>query len=161
MSESRSRVRIPLQVSRGCVVASIQVDLSEAVLRTFRQDLLELIHSTGSSGVILDVSGVEIMDADDFDAIRRSMAMAELMGARCIVSGLRPGVVSALIDLDVDSEGVDAVLNLDEAFRRMDEMLGRVEVDQDTDETEAGEIEEEPADIDGDATLDDSNTDSL
>jgi rsbT antagonist protein RsbS len=161
MRESRSQVRIPLQVSRGCVVASIQVDLTEAVLRTFRQDLLELIHSSGSSGVILDVSGVEIMDADDFDAVRRSMAMAELMGARCIVSGLRPGVVSALIDLDVDSEGVDAVLNLDEAFRRMDEMLGRVEVGQDTDETEAGEIEEAPADIDGDSTLDDSNTDSF
>ena len=47
--------------------------------------------------------------------------MAELMGARCLLAGLRPGVVSALLEIGVDARGVEAVLNLDEAFRVMDE----------------------------------------
>jgi rsbT antagonist protein RsbS len=116
--------RIPLQVSRDCVVASIQVDLSEAVLRQFRTDLLGMLHSSGASGVILDVSGVEIMDREDYEALRRTMAMARLMGARCILAGLRPGVVSSLVELDVDLEEIEAALNLDEALRLVEEAGG-------------------------------------
>ena len=68
--------KIPLQVSSNCVVASIQIDLTEEVLRQFRNDLLERLQSSEAAGVILDVSGVDIMDADDFNALRRTMFMA-------------------------------------------------------------------------------------
>jgi rsbT antagonist protein RsbS len=119
--------RIPLQLSRGCVVASIQVDLSDEVLADFKDGMLRLLHQSGARGVILDVSGVELMDLEDFDALRRAMSMAELMGARCLLAGLRPGVVSALVDIGVDARGVEAVLNLDEAFRVMDERMEPLE----------------------------------
>ena len=104
--------RIPLQVVRGCVVASIQIDLTPEVLRQFRMDLLERVQESGAKGVILDVSGVDILDLDDFNALRETINMAEIMGARPILSGLNPGVVSALIDLGVDPEGLNTVLNL-------------------------------------------------
>ena len=121
MSAAEGFGRIPLQLSRGCVVASIQVDLSDEVLADFKEEMLRLLHQSGARGVILDVSGVELMDLEDFDALRRAMSMAELMGARCLLAGLRPGVVSALVDIGVDARGVEAVLNLDEAFRLLDE----------------------------------------
>jgi rsbT antagonist protein RsbS len=114
--------RIPLQVSRQCVVASIQLDLTAEVLRQFRADLLGLLHDSGCSGVILDVSGVQIMDFEDFEALRRTMAMAALMGAQTIVSGLRAGVVSSLVELGADTEDIVATLDLDDAFRVMDEL---------------------------------------
>ncbi len=112
--------RIPLQVARGCVVASIQIDLDAEVLRQFRIDLLECVQKSRANGVILDVSGIDILDLDDFNGLRSTMEMAEVLGARSILSGLNPGMVSALIDLGVDSEGVNAVLNLDDAFRLLD-----------------------------------------
>ena len=112
--------RIPLQVTRGCVVASIQFDLDPEVLRQFRIDLLERVQKSRANGVILDVSGIDILDLDDFNGLRSTMEMAEIMGARPILSGLKPGVVSALIDLGADPEGVNAVLNLDDAFRLLD-----------------------------------------
>ena len=112
--------RIPLQEVRGCVVASIQIDLDPEVLRQFRNDLLECVQKTQANGVILDVSGLEILDLDDFKELRSTMEMAEVMGARTIISGLKPGVVSALIDLGVEPEGVSAVLNLDDAFQLLD-----------------------------------------
>ena len=114
--------RIPLQVARGCVVASIQIDLNPEVLRQFRIDLLECVQQSGANGVILDVSGIDILDLDEFNGLRSTMEMAGVMGARPILSGLKPGVVSALIDLGADPEGVKAVLNLDDAFRLMDEI---------------------------------------
>lgn len=117
-----SVARIPLQVSRQCVVASIQTDLTAEVLQQFRADLLELLHDSDCSGVILDVSGVQIMDFEDFEALRRTMAMAGLMGARTVVSGLRAGVVSALVELGAETEDIVAALDLDDAFRVMDEL---------------------------------------
>ena len=118
---SGSIPRIPIQVSRDCVVASIQIDLSEDVLRQFRADFLEMIRESEASNVILDVSGVEVMDGEDFQAIRNTMHMANLLGVRSVLAGLRPGVVSSLIELGVDTEGFETALNLDEAFRLMEQ----------------------------------------
>ena len=112
--------RIPLQVVRGCVVASIQIDLNPEVLPQFRSDLLECVQKSRASAVILDVSGIDILDMDDFKGLRSTMEMAQVMGARTILSGLKPGVVSALIDLGADPEGVNVVLNLDDAFKLLD-----------------------------------------
>jgi rsbT antagonist protein RsbS len=119
MGESDS-ARIPLQISRGCVIASIQVDLSPEVLRLFREELLELLHTTEASGVILDVSGIAVMDHQEFEALRRTMAMARLMGVESVVAGLRAGVVSALVELGVETDDIVAALDLDDAFEVME-----------------------------------------
>ena len=45
--------------------------------------------------------------------------MARIMGARSIMVGLQAGIVAALIDLDVNVEGVEATLDLESAFERI------------------------------------------
>jgi rsbT antagonist protein RsbS len=105
------------------VVASIQVDLTEDVLRQFRIDLLEMLHESGAGGVVLDLAGVDIMDLEDFEAIRQTLAMATLLGAHTILAGLRPGVVSSLVELDANVEDIRASLNLDLAFEQIHEIL--------------------------------------
>ena len=107
---------IALQVSRDVVVASIQVDLDDDVLERFREDLLRRIHETGSRGVILDVSGLETLDSDEFAALRRIITMCTIMGAESVLAGLQPGVVSALIGAGADVDGLQAAINLDAAF---------------------------------------------
>ena len=111
--------RIPLQLIRGCLVASIQIDLTDRVLSRFRQDLLARIGSTHVHGVILDVSGVEVMDSVDFEMLKTTMTMASVMGASPVIVGLKPGIVSALVDMDVDTRGVRAALNLDDALHML------------------------------------------
>ena len=107
---------IALQVSRDVVVASIQVDLDDAVLDRFREDLLHRIQVTGSRGVIFDVSGLETLDSSEFAALRRIITMCTIMGAESVLVGLRPGVVSALIEAGADVDGLQAAINLDAAF---------------------------------------------
>ena len=107
---------IAMQVSRGVVVASIQVDLDDDVLARFRQDLLDRIHATDSRGVILDVSGLETLDSEELAALRRIIAMTGLMGAESVLVGLRPGVVSALIEAGADVDGLTSAIDLDAAF---------------------------------------------
>ena len=111
--------QIPMQVVSECLVASIQLHAAAELPRSFQHDLLDRIKRAGVSGVILDVSGVQIMDVEDFDLLRRSMAMASILGARSILVGLQPGIVSSLIALDCDVDGVEAAADLDDAFRRL------------------------------------------
>jgi rsbT antagonist protein RsbS len=114
--EANDIARIPLMVSKGCVVASIQQDLRGEVLQQFRSDLLERLRSSGANGVVIDLSGLSLMDADDFEGIQQTLDMAMLMGARTVLVGLRPGVVSALVELGVEPGNFDTLLDLDDAF---------------------------------------------
>lgn len=126
--------RVPIQVTRGCLFASLNVELQQEGWSRFQQDLLERIRTAAVPGIVLDLSGVEVLDSQDFEAIRRAVAMATMMGARTVLAGLRPGVVSSLIGMDVVLDGLEAVATSDDAFEvltaagRANE---RVEIEQD------------------------------
>ena len=118
--------RATIQLSRGCLVAVIQAELDDAGLARFRGDLLERIRTTGARGAVLDLSGVDLIDAHEFTEIRRTIAMASLMGTTCILAGLRAGVVSALVELDCETEGLRTALSVDAAYEDL-ERLARAE----------------------------------
>jgi rsbT antagonist protein RsbS len=107
---------VAIQVSRDIVVASIQVDLDDRVLARFSDELLQRIHDTDSRGVILDLSGLETLDCHEFSGLRRIITMSEIMGATAVLVGLRPGVVSALIEAGAEVDGLKAAINLDTAY---------------------------------------------
>jgi rsbT antagonist protein RsbS len=102
------------------VVVSVQVDLTPRVLAQLQADVLDFTHEHDSAAVLVDVAGVTLLDAEDFEALRAMLRMVRLLGARPILSGLRPGVVSALVELGVDFSGVETALDLDDAFARVE-----------------------------------------
>jgi rsbT antagonist protein RsbS len=122
----------------GCLVASIQVDLDDRVIQQLADSLLEALHRQSARGVILDLSGVAIMDAEEFAALRKIERMAALMGARTVFAGLKPGVVSALIDLDADIAELVASRSLDDAFLLID---AEIEVSEGEDRQEESDAE--------------------
>lgn len=111
---------IPVQVSRNIVVASIQVDLNDQVLARFQEDLLQRIHDSNSTGVILDLSALETLDPEEFIALRRIISMSRIMGAESVLVGLKPGVVSSLIETGVDVAGLHAAIDLDTAYSELE-----------------------------------------
>lgn len=110
------RQYIPLQISQNCVVASIQTELTPAILEQLRQDMLEKLHDSGANGVIIDVSGIEILDLTDFNELRQIIDMVGIMGAKTVMSGFKPELISALVDLDANIDGINAAFNIDDAF---------------------------------------------
>ena len=71
-------------------------------------------------GVILDVSGLDVIDQEDFNSLRQTLMMSEVMGAQTVISGLNAGVVSALIELQVDTKGMEGARDLDDAFEMIE-----------------------------------------
>jgi rsbT antagonist protein RsbS len=133
---------VAMQLSRGVVVASIQVDLDDDVLARFREELLGRIHETGSKGVIFDVSGLNTLDSEEFAALRRIMEMTGLMGAESVLVGLRPGVVSALIETEANVEGLRTAIDLDAGFALL-EPEPQLETETDTEPATAAELDRE------------------
>jgi rsbT antagonist protein RsbS len=121
MAEAPRSARIPLQISQGCIVASVQVDLRPDVLADFQSDVLGLVRDSGARAVIVDLSGVETIDPEEFEALRRTSDMVRLMGAQPVLSGLSAGVVSSLVDFDVNLTNVEAARSLDAAFALINE----------------------------------------
>jgi rsbT antagonist protein RsbS len=143
---------VSIQVSRGIVVASIQIDLDDDVLARFRRDLLDRVHKTGSRGVILDVSGLETLDSEELAALRRIIVMTALMGAESVLVGLRPGVVSALIEAGADVNGLKAAINLDAAFAVFDPEP-EFEPETETEPATVAEVDLEDDLLEGEPTL--------
>ncbi|HBL10775.1 MAG TPA: transcriptional regulator [Cyanobacteria bacterium UBA11162] len=142
---------IPLQLSQSCIIASIQIELTEEVLQQFRKDLLDRLHTSKVRGVILDLSGVEIMDLQDFEMIHRTLSMAAIMGVETILSGFQPGVVSALVDLNADIDNINAALDLDDALQLMNTLRP---LDQDVEQLPENSSQEELNEVDESVELD-------
>jgi rsbT antagonist protein RsbS len=123
MSRYTEVPRVAMQVSRGVVVASIQVDLDDEVLMRLQGDLLSRVYETGSRAVILDVSGLETLDAHEFASLRHIIQSATIMGTESVLVGLQPGVVSALIEVDADVDGLKTAIDLDAAFALLEREL--------------------------------------
>ncbi len=127
VDDSSDVARITIQPYRGALIASIQVDLDERVLRRFQSDLLDCVRSSGAKVAIIDISGVDVMDGEDFKGIRSIVAMVALMGTETILCGMQPGVVASLVYLDVPLEGLKTKLNLDATLAELDAFESRAE----------------------------------
>lgn len=143
-------------------------------LRALRRCVLEKTHALGARGVILDVSALRILDSVSYDLLADTARTLKMLGAKTVFSGFQPGVVAALIELDVDSRGIDAALDVAHglALLRPEPDHGEEEPapleDMDgqddgpaapDDETEQGEPDGEPA-ADATGTMSDEEDDA-
>ncbi|EYF01624.1 STAS domain-containing protein [Chondromyces apiculatus] len=79
--------------------------------------LLEEIVRRQSRHVIIDVTGVEIIDTRTADYFLKLIKAVALLGARCRITGVRPAVAQTLVELGIEFGGVRASRNLKHALR--------------------------------------------
>ncbi len=113
---SDSGGRIAVHEFEDFLIGSIQVELSDAVAAQFRDDLLDAVHGSGARAVIIDASGLDVMDLHEFEHLRRTFRMAEIMGTRSFLVGLNPGIVAALVTMDADTDGLETALSVEHAI---------------------------------------------
>ncbi len=107
---------VPLHVSQGCLIASVQGELTLDRLAALRTNVLSSLRRGDAHGVVFDLKGVELLDTLEFVHLKKIVDMAALMGARSVLVGLRPGIVAALVSLGVDIDGLQGSSNLDRAI---------------------------------------------
>lgn len=91
------------------------IDTQRAVEMTER--LLARIVESGARAVIIDLTGVEVVDTATADHLVRLTRAAGLLGARCYVTGIGPNIARTLVGMGVDLGGVRTLRTLKEALR--------------------------------------------
>jgi rsbT antagonist protein RsbS len=109
--------QVPILRIGDILLVSIQVDLQDQTVLRLQEDLAERIVATGARGVIIDITGVEIVDSFIGRSFATIAAMSRLMDAETIVVGMRPAVAITLVELGVSLGGVRTALNLEEGMR--------------------------------------------
>jgi rsbT co-antagonist protein RsbR len=66
--------------------------------------------------VVVDLTGVDIIDTATADRFVKLARAVELLGARCLVSGLQPAVAQTLVELGVQFAGLSTQRNLRHAL---------------------------------------------
>jgi rsbT antagonist protein RsbS len=123
MEAESDRSGVTMHITRGCLVVSIQMELYDEALSQIQKDVLERVETTGVKGVIIDVSGIEIIDAYATQVLFDSAKMISLLGATAILTGLSPGVAASLVDLDVNLWNLRTALNLEDALNVLEPLV--------------------------------------
>ena len=81
--------------------------LDSARTQVVMESLLQRIVETGSRIAILDITGVPTVDTLVAQHLLKTVAAARLMGADCIISGIRPQIAQTIVHLGVDLNARD------------------------------------------------------
>lgn len=92
------------------------------------ESLLEKIVSTNSEIAIVDITGVPTVDTLVAQHLIKTVTAARLMGAECIISGIRPQIAATIVHLGVDLGNVTTKANLADAFQIALSRLGKTVV---------------------------------
>jgi rsbT co-antagonist protein RsbR len=81
------------------------------------ETLLQTIVETRSELAIIDITGVPTVDTLVAQHLLKTVAAARLMGADCIISGIRPQIAQTMVHLQIDLSTVTTKATMAEALR--------------------------------------------
>jgi rsbT co-antagonist protein RsbR len=90
--------------------------LDSARTQIVMESLLQRIVETGSEIAIIDITGVPTVDTLVAQHLLKTVTAIRLMGADCIISGIRPQIAQTIVHLGVDLQGVTTKANLADAL---------------------------------------------
>ncbi|MDQ6924651.1 MAG: STAS domain-containing protein [Candidatus Eremiobacteraeota bacterium] len=91
--------------------------LDSARTQVVMETLLQRIVETGAEVAVIDITGVPTVDTLTAQHLLKTVTAARLMGADCIISGIRPQIAQTIVHLGVDLAGVTTKATLADAFR--------------------------------------------
>ena len=105
--------RIPVLKMGEFLLVSIQVDMHDRLAMTLQDDITETIVRHGSKGVLIDISGLNIVDSFIGRMISNIASMSRVLDAEAVVVGMRPAVAITLVELGLELPGVRTALNVE------------------------------------------------
>jgi len=112
--------RIPIIKLYGNLIVSIQVTLSDRLVIQLKDDITAAIVKHDVHGLIIDVSGIDVMDSYISRALRDVSLIAKLMGVETVISGMHPVIAVTLVEMGLDLEGMHAAMDLEAALEHLE-----------------------------------------
>ena len=111
-----TRGPIPILRVGDTLLITVHTELHDTVAEAFQEDVLAAIEKTGASGLIIDISGLDMVDSYVARVLADTGRMARLMGTESVLVGMRPEVAATLVRMGYPMEGVKTALGVDDGL---------------------------------------------
>jgi rsbT antagonist protein RsbS len=108
--------RIPILKMGSFLLVTIQVDMHDQLALTLQDDLTTKIVDTGAKAVLIDISGLDIVDSFIGRMLAGIAGVARILDAKTVVVGMQPAVAITLVELGLALDGIQTALNVDKGM---------------------------------------------
>jgi len=105
-----------IKLFEGVLAVPMIGTLDSSRTQVVMETLLERIVATGSRLAIIDITGVPTVDTLVAQHLLKTVAAIRLMGAECIISGIRPQIAQTIVHLGIDLQGIATKASLADAL---------------------------------------------
>jgi rsbT antagonist protein RsbS len=105
--------RIPILRMGRCLLVTIQVDMHDRLAMALQSDLATAIADRPTDGVLIDISGLEMVDSFIGRMIANTAAIGRILDADTVVVGMRPSVAITLVELGLALPGIQTALDVE------------------------------------------------
>jgi len=111
--------RIPIIKIWHLLLIPLQGQIDDQLAEQLRQDILQKIQSTDVTGLLMDVTGLWLMDSHLCAVLSQIAAAARLMGTDSLICGMSPEIALTLQTMGLELPNVGTELSLEEALARL------------------------------------------
>ncbi len=115
-----------IKLFEGVLAVPMIGTLDSSRTQVVMETLLARIVETGSRLAIIDITGVPTVDTLVAQHLLKTVAAIRLMGAECIISGIRPQIAQTIVHLGIDLQGIASKASLADALQLAMEQQGFV-----------------------------------
>ena len=112
--------RIPILKMGRNLLVTIQVDMHDRLAMALQDDLMEHIRRHKAGGVLIDISALDLVDSFIGRMLGNIAAMARILDADTVVTGMRPAVAITLVELGLSLTGVRTALNVERGMELLE-----------------------------------------
>ena len=114
--------RIPILRMGQTLLVTIQIDLQDQTALALQEDLANRIAATGASGVLIDISALEVVDSFIGRMLSTISGTAAILSATAVVVGMQPAVAITLVELGLSLDGVRTALDVERGMALLDRL---------------------------------------
>jgi rsbT antagonist protein RsbS len=115
--------RIPILKLGRALLVTVQVDMHDKLATALEEDLSARIVSTKARGVVIDISGLDIVDSFMGRMLDNIAGVSRMLDADTVVVGMRPAVAITLVELGMELTGVKTALNVERGMALLADRL--------------------------------------
>ncbi len=110
---------------KNILLVSIQVDLTDEDAIEFQEDLLKAVQRNEASGVLIDITALDVVDSFLARVLNETVVMVKLLGTEAVLSGMQPDVALTLVEMGRELIGVSTAINLDHGMEKLQDLISK------------------------------------
>jgi rsbT antagonist protein RsbS len=107
---------VPIMRIGDTLLVTLQGDLDDATVIRIEEQLTQEVVRTHAGGMLIDVSGLSVVDSFIARVLARVVGMVRLLGASAAIVGIQPAVAITLVELGVPMGHLDTALNAEQGL---------------------------------------------